>query len=74
MTNTRCIDQETEAQRGQREHIWKALDQNLQAPIPGRVPISDEFGHRLTLSQVDLLRLAMPGQVRKGPGGMTQNF
>lgn len=74
MTNTHCIDQKTEAQRGQREHIWKATDQNLQAPIPGHVPIPDGFDHRLTLSQVDLLRLAIPGEVRKGAGGMTLNF
>lgn len=41
MTNIHWIDQETEAQRGQWEHIWKAADQNLQALISGCVPIPE---------------------------------
>lgn len=74
MTNTHCIEQEPEAQRGQLEHIWKAADQNLQAPIPGRVPIPEWVWPQVNSVPGKPAEVGHPWASERGPWGHDPEF
>lgn len=69
MTNIHQTDQETEAQRGQWEHIWKAADPNLQAPISDRVPIPERVWPQVTSVPENPAQIGDPWASQKGLWG-----